>query len=349
MKTILAGVLMLLSAGAFGVAAAPQSGGAAEPKAPGKLFDVGGYRLHLHCTGGGSPTVVLISGAGDFSFDWSLTQPGLSRFARVCSYDRAGLAWSDPGPTPRTMRQDAYELHALLAAARVRGPYVLVGHSVGGLIARVYAEQYPAEVAGLVLIDPTHEDTTLMYQGKLVRVREGAKGRGVPPVQTMRNSPPRPAAREDVEQFELNQKTFGPPKTDPPFDKLSAPLQAARLWFRSRPPRSASGEDFWAEELQEMYEARARTPHPLGDRPLVVVLPAAPSGDPPPGVTPEQWAGLNEEKRRQKTALTTLSRNSRLHTSANGGHHLHLHDPDLVVRAVRAVHDAARRRAPLAP
>jgi pimeloyl-ACP methyl ester carboxylesterase len=246
------------------------------------------------------------------------------------------------------MRQDAYELHALLAAARVKGPYVLVGHSIGGLIARVYAEQYPAEVAGLVLLDPTHEDTTLMYQGKLVRVREGARGRGAPPVQTMRNSPPRPPTREDIEQFEFNQKTFGAPRTDPPFDKLSAPHQAARLWFRSRPPRAAAGEDFWAEELQEMYEARARTPHPLGDKPLVVVLPAA-AGGPPPGVTPDQWAQLDEEKRRQKTALTTLSRNSRLLTSARSGHHIHLDDPELVVQAVRAVHDAARRRAPLAP
>lgn len=346
MRTFLAAVLLLLSASA---AAARQGAVAAEPKPPGKLFDVGGYRLHLHCTGKGSPAVVLISGAGDFSFDWSLTQPGLSRFARVCSYDRAGEAWSDPGPAPRTMRQDAYELRALLAAAGVKGPFVLVGHSIGGLIARVYAEQYPAEVAGLVLLDPTHEDTTLMYQGRLVRVREGAQGRGVPPVQTMRNSPPRPASREDVEQFEFNRKTFGEPRTEPPFDKLADAYKAARLWFRSRPPRSAAGEDFWAEELQEMYESRARTPHPLGDRPLVVVLPAAPAAEPPPGVTPEQWAQLGEEKRRQKTALTTLSRNSRLLTSARSGHHIQLDDPELVVRAVRAAHEAARRRAPLAP
>src|SRR5918993_4605490 len=110
---------------------------------PSKLVDVGGYRLHLNCTGKNGPTVVLIAGAGDFSFDWGLVQTGVSRFARVCSYDRAGLAWSDPGPTPRTMLQDAYELRALLRAAGVKPPYVLVGHSIGGVIVRDYVAQNP--------------------------------------------------------------------------------------------------------------------------------------------------------------------------------------------------------------
>src|SRR5262252_8953160 len=104
---------------------------------PGKLIDIGGYRLHLNCTGKQGPTVVLIAGAGDFSFDWSLVQPGLAQLARVCSYDRAGFGWSDPGPTPRTMKQEAFELHTMLSAALIKGPFVLVGHSLGGLITRV--------------------------------------------------------------------------------------------------------------------------------------------------------------------------------------------------------------------
>src|SRR5689334_8991873 len=78
---------------------------------PGRLVDIGGYRLHLYCTGKGNPAVVLIYGAGAYSIDWSLVQPEVGRFARVCSYDRAGDAWSDPGPTPRTLPQEAYELH----------------------------------------------------------------------------------------------------------------------------------------------------------------------------------------------------------------------------------------------
>src|SRR5437870_10242016 len=88
------------------VRGADQTNEAPKPPPPGKLVDIGGYRLHVDCTGRGGPTVVLEAGAGDFSFDWSLVQPEVARFTRVCSYDRAGSAWSDPGPVPRTMRQE---------------------------------------------------------------------------------------------------------------------------------------------------------------------------------------------------------------------------------------------------
>ncbi|HEX6719678.1 MAG TPA: alpha/beta hydrolase, partial [Pyrinomonadaceae bacterium] len=272
----------------------------------------------------------------------------VSRFTRVCSYDRAGFAWSDPGPTPRTMRQEASELHTLLQAARIKAPYVLVGHSLGGLIARVYAEQYADEVAGMVLVDPTHEDTTLMYQGKLVRIRDGAKGVAVPPVQTMRSSPPKPPAAEDIKQFEFNQKMFGAPKTEPPFDKLPASTQAMRLWFQSQPPRAAAGPDFWAEELQAMYAARAKTPYPLGDKPLVVLLPKSGIGNPPPGISADEWRRVNEEKMQQKVGLTDLSRNSKLIVAERSGHHIQLDEPHVVADAIRSVVKAVRLRTKLA-
>src|SRR6266478_8241280 len=113
---------------------------------PGKLIDVGGWRLHLNCmdnTNGSGPTVVMEIGAGGYSFDWGLVQPAVAGFARVCSYDRAGNAWSDFGPRPRTMKQIAYELHTALVNAGIKAPYVLVGQSIGGLYVRVFAEQYP--------------------------------------------------------------------------------------------------------------------------------------------------------------------------------------------------------------
>src|SRR5262245_57066483 len=94
---------------------------------PGKRVDLGGYRLHSHAAGKGNPAVVLVAGAGDFSLDSSLVQPEVARFARVCSYDRAGFGWSDLGPTPRTMQQEAAELHLLLKKAGIKAPYVLVG------------------------------------------------------------------------------------------------------------------------------------------------------------------------------------------------------------------------------
>ena len=311
---------------------------------PGKLVDIGGYRLHLNCTGRNGPTAVLIAGAGDFSFDWGLVQPDVSRFARVCSYDRAGLAWSDPGPTPRTMLQDAFELHALLHAAGIKAPYVLVGHSIGGLIARVYAEQYPREVGAMVLVDATSEDVTLMYQGKIVRVREGATGAAIPHTQTMRSSPPQPPTTEDLQQFAFNQKTFGPPRIEPPFDKLPAQVQAMRLWFLAQPPRAAARPDFWAEELQVMYMARAHTPRQLDDMPLVVLVPKPEDDSPPDGVSAEEWKRISDEKWQQKIALTTLSGNSKLVIVERSGHHIQLDQPRVVTDAIHRAVEAVRQK-----
>jgi pimeloyl-ACP methyl ester carboxylesterase len=130
---------------------------AADAKAyppPGQMVDVGGYRLHIDCTGEGSPTVVIESGWGDMSASWGWVQPEVAKTTRICTYDRAGMGWSEASPEPRTAREYAKELHTLLAKANEPGPYVLVGHSMGGYTVRVYAHDYPEEVVGLVLVDP---------------------------------------------------------------------------------------------------------------------------------------------------------------------------------------------------
>ena len=168
---------------------------------PGRLIDVGGYRLHLNCSGSGSPIVVLAAGAGDYSVDWALVQPRMASETRVCSYDRAGEAWSDPGPMPRTMAQEAYELHALLDRGEERAPYVLVGHSFAGLTMRIFAQRYPADVAGLVLVDATSEDAVLSVRGKLTRLRLEAKQRPIPEPQSLVASPPTPASEADMKEF----------------------------------------------------------------------------------------------------------------------------------------------------
>ncbi len=130
---------------------------------PGKLIDVGGYRLHLYCTGEGGPTVVLEFGLDGSYLDWYKVQPQVARFTRVCSYDRAGYGWSDPSPRPRIPSVMSEELHTLLANAGEKPPYILVGHSLGSFDVLMYAHRYPQEVAGVVLVDGAHPDELLPF------------------------------------------------------------------------------------------------------------------------------------------------------------------------------------------
>ena len=145
--------LVTLAAGAVA-----KSNLAKKNPAPGQLVDVGGYKLHINCIGEGSPTVILEAGWGDYSTTWAYVQPEVVKNTRVCSYDRAGHGWSDPSPHPRTASWMVDELHTLLVNANVQGPYVLVGHSLGGMLVRVYAHTYPEEVVGMVLVDSMHEE-----------------------------------------------------------------------------------------------------------------------------------------------------------------------------------------------
>ena len=121
---------------------------------PGCLVQVGSHKLHLRCTGSGSPTVVLDAALGGSSLSWTLVQPTIAQVTHCCSYDRAGFGWSEAGPLPRTAGRIAIELHELLKRARVAPPYLLVGHSFGGLVMRLLAARHPDEIAGLVLIEP---------------------------------------------------------------------------------------------------------------------------------------------------------------------------------------------------
>ena len=136
----------------------------------GQMVDVGGYRLHIHCTGTGSPTVVIDAGWGAWSLEWSRVQEEVAKTTQVCAYDRAGMGYSEAGPLPRNAKQFATELHTLLARAKLAGPYVLVGHSLGGLPVQVFTHKYPTQVAGIVLIDsmsPGPSTQTPMANGQI--------------------------------------------------------------------------------------------------------------------------------------------------------------------------------------
>lgn len=126
---------------------------------PGELVDVGGYKMHIYCSGEGSPTVILDALFPGTVSNWVWVQPELARVTRVCSYDRAGLGWSDSGPDPRDANQAANELAILLRNSNIPGPYVIVGHSLGGLSTRMFADLYPDQVAGMVLVEGTNPDS----------------------------------------------------------------------------------------------------------------------------------------------------------------------------------------------
>ena len=154
---LLAAVVALVLIGAAYQAIATVTDSRNHPP-PGRLVDVGGYSLHISCQGNGTPTVILDALFPGTVSNWAWVQPEIAKTTRVCAYDRAGLGWSDSGPMPRDAVQQAAELHTLLANAGVTGPYVLVGHSLGGLSVRMFADRYPDEVAGMVLVEASNPD-----------------------------------------------------------------------------------------------------------------------------------------------------------------------------------------------
>ena len=302
------------------------------PPPPGRLIDLGGYRLHLNCTGQGSPVVVLSAGSGDFSFDWSLVQPKVAKFTRVCSYDRAGEAWSDLGPRPRTMLQEVFDLHRLLAAAGERGPYVLVGQSLGGMIGRIFALQFPRDMAGLVLVDSFHEDAQLFMNGKLVRVRTLSKDRQIPAPRSHVSAADalNPEDREKIngmiKQFEIK------PEIDAPYDKLPADAQKERLWALSQLNHfAATADDYLPEEAAKLYAETTAAKVPLGNLPLIVL--SRSKDEYPPHVAEE----MSREHKNQQERLAKLSSTGKLLIVPNSGHRIQLDGPYAVISAVQTI------------
>jgi pimeloyl-ACP methyl ester carboxylesterase len=308
---------------------------------PGRLVDVGGWRLHINCTGearASQPTVILESGTGDFSVEWSLVQPGVARFARVCSYDRAGDGWSDLGPHPRTMHQIVYELHTLLDKAGVKPPLVLVGHSYGGALVRLYASTYPADVAGMVLVEAGADNPWRMLpDGKLVRAADLATGRPIPAVKVSN-----PLRVSDIPPGALSQMRAGAQEdakhpNDPPRDKLPADAQRMRTWTLAQLGHVAAAVNpFENEELASLRAERAKSEHPLGDMPLIVLTRGISEKDGPDG-------RAEEEHRRDHAAIAAMSRNGKLVIAAHSGHHVQLDEPELVIKSIRDVLAAVRK------
>ena len=278
---------------------------------PGRLVDVGGYRLHVHCSGSegtnGGPTVVMDAGIGECSIGWSLVQPEIAKFARVCTYDRAGLGWSDPAPTARTSQQIVNEMHALLTQAGVEPPYVMVGHSFGGLNVRLYASQFPEEAAGLVLVDSAHEDYSIRHTLPLY-IRLG--------LLTAPLGVPRLFAGVVVSE---NPIFAGDSRYPPAYRAIATSTQYLNTVRRE-----------WSTVDESWSQARGSNKS-LGDRPLVVLLPTSDHE-------------LFPVAKRLQTELASRSTEGKLILVENTGHHIQHDQPGTVIDAVRAVVEAVRHK-----
>jgi pimeloyl-ACP methyl ester carboxylesterase len=305
--------------------AGPQEPSSKPYPPPGRLLDIGGRKLHLYCTGKGTPTVILMAGGGAFSIDWALVQPKIAESTRVCSYDRAGLAWSDPGPADETVEQTIHDLHTLLRAAGEKAPYLLVGASVAGIFIQAYQRAFPDEVAGLVFSNSSNRIGTMVH-GKAGLIWELTEDE-------IRSAFPLPGSA----------KGPAPTREGEPFDRLPPGLQAVRLWLAVKlwqkwDPAKATPESMlsWRREFLKEFDETDRSDHPLGQLPVVVL-----SSNP---------AATESERRSRAGAegrLDFLSSNS-VHIVASGsGHEIHLYQPDLVAQTLLRTVSALRNRVPL--
>jgi pimeloyl-ACP methyl ester carboxylesterase len=281
----------------------------------GKLVDVGGHKMHISCTGDGSPTVILDSGLGDSYLSWHKVQPEIGKFTRVCSYDRAGLGYSEPSSRPRSSRVIAEELHELLQAAGVAPPYVIVGHSMGGYDVRLFTSMNPKEVAGMVLVDASHPDQENRFPAELKNM-EGSWQRET--------------------QFVAYSMPFGVPRLLALCDD-DAVDRAADCNARTARERLA--------EIQAFPESAAQTAStgPFGDLPLAVLShdPEKMSNDLPLDLAKsvnQLWVKMQED-------LAHLSTRGTQTVAKNSGHYIQIDRPDVVIDAIRNVVDQARQTA----
>jgi len=283
------------------------------------------------CTGDGEPVVVVENGLGDFSSDWILVQSRVEKFTRICTYDRAGYAWSDPGPMPRTYAQLNLELHDALAKLGEHGPFVLVGHSFGGGVVRSYAATYPREVAGMVLVDIVHEDQQIPMGPKAARVRDFAEGKPIPP-------PHEQMLPSDRAPTSAQGRPAEP--IAPPYDRLPAPQQRIHQWAGSLPAleEAENSQRAWSAESMALMHAKPQDGS-LGSIPLVVLTRAEGGYGNDLNVPASE---LEAERKRTQAQLVRLSANGRQIIVASG-HNIHLEAPDEVASAIRTVVDVVRK------
>lgn len=293
--------------------------------APGQLVDVGGRKLHLHCMGEGDVTVILEDGLGPIgSLAWGKVQPQVAQFTRVCAYERAGIMWSEPSPHPPTADQIAKDLHSALEQAGIKPPYVLAGLSMGGIYIRVFAELYPDEVVGMVLVDSSHPEQEERFPPAPVNLKPS-------PVKSWLNRQlaamgvlrllhhlPNPNVRRIPPEMLPQLKAFAPQST------VTVEAEA---------------------QLFHQNLKRAQTTPSLGDRPLVVLTAAKPItvDQLPRGFTTDYIEQERAVWQELQAELATLSSISQHIISEQSGHLMYFDQPRLIIDGIHHVVDQVRR------
>jgi pimeloyl-ACP methyl ester carboxylesterase len=315
---IVLGVILLLGARA-------KSNLKAKYPPPGTLVDVGGYQLHVICEGTGSPTVIMEAGLADPSMIWELVWPEIAKTTRVCVYDRAGLGWSEPSPEPRTAENIVEELHTLLTKADLAGPYVLVGHSIGGLYVRLYAHHYPNDVVGMVLVDSSHEEQMVRAPEAFIKFAKDSSQKMVQQLGIYKSL----AA--------LGMLALFPSRV--PADDLM-PKDAKEAYQATVAKDTTFLETLIAEEKaseESLGKVRAAQVKTLGSIPLVVLSHGQAVLPPDAGLSSEVIEQVEAGWQKMQLELASLSSKGKRVVAEQSGHYIHLQQPQLVIDAINQV------------
>jgi len=295
---------------------------------PGELIDIGGYKLHLIVEGKNQsgPTVVFFHGAGDIALNWNLVLPKVGEFATAVAIDQAGEAWSDFGHGA-SLFQQVFDSHKALKIAGYNEPYILVGQSLGGIIANIFAKEYPTEVAGVVMVDATHRDVLLnvfneelnKFEWKIFRTTASDS---IPVVVTT------PLVNKPLISTFQPRKDFGDL-----LDKFTEHDKELFNWiYNERPwPYVKGNHDYEAEIFTEMHNNKAK--YMLNDIPIIILT----GGLKEYSEDDEYWTA--ERKKTYSDSLQldllNLSSNSKQIIAEKSGHHIHIDEPEVVTEAIK--------------
>ena len=306
-------VVLLLSGTAYQFISAKIDENAFPP--PGQLVDVGGYRLHINCSGEGGPTVIFDAGMGCNSLEWALVQPAVSKFTYACSYDRAGNGWSDESPLERTSQNIVDELHMLLKNAKIPGPYVLVGHSFGGSNVLLYANTYPDEVAGIVLVDSSHEDQ-LDKMPDMPKQNEGVAS-FLTYVGGVRLLTHFPIYKKSLVMFPVEIQEMYPAKISTSSFIKTAFKEISLL----------------DKSLNQLKATGAK----VGDKPLIVITAGKPVNAEEVGLSQEQVDQITKVWKMLQKDLVAKSSQGKQMIAEHSGHMITREQPEIIIEAIREV------------